>query len=287
MRARRFKTQADIDRSISQGFGQGEGAAYQPWWRVQDLPSRGRSRKVQGVKIERIHHVLSDLEYHYLILLEFSERVIDIREQYPVFPTEQAQKIALDLGITYPRFQSTSLLYVMTTDFLITYLDDEGQPKLAARTLKYDSELAEVKPAKRQRTLEKFELEKAILAAQGVTDWAIVTPELIGQTLARNLQWARAGAKLDRQFLRGETLARFFDILEFSFHRERPVSSMIRAAASAMHVPYVDSVNIFKYLIWCKGIRLDIRSFELHLTKPCPSLQFIGIPDMNGFMKAA
>jgi len=287
MRARRFKTQADIERSISQGFGQGEGAAYQPWWRVQDLPSRGRSRKVQGVKIDRIHHVLSDLEYQYLILLEFSERVIDIREQYPLFPTEQAQRIAVELGIYYPRFHSTSLLYVMTTDFLVTYLDESGQPKFAARTLKYDAELADAEPAKLKRTLEKFELEKAILAAQGITDWGIVTPSVIGDTLARNLQWVRSGAKLDRQFLRTDTLARFLDCLELSFHHERVLSSLIRAAASNMHVAYADGVNIFKYLIWCKAIQLDLATTELQLSKPCPSLRFAGLRDNTALLKAA
>jgi hypothetical protein len=74
MRARRFKTQNDIDMYVAQGYGQGLGADYRPWLRVQDVPSRGRSRKVHGVKTGRVHHLLSDLEYTYLVVLEFSER---------------------------------------------------------------------------------------------------------------------------------------------------------------------------------------------------------------------
>lgn len=85
MRARRFKTQADVDRYVADGNGAGEGELYKPWLRVQDVPSRGRSRKVQGMKVSRIHQVFSDLEYRYLTVLEFSERVVDIREQYPLY----------------------------------------------------------------------------------------------------------------------------------------------------------------------------------------------------------
>lgn len=51
-----------------------------PWLRVLDVPSHGRSRKVHGVKIDSLHHPLSDLEYGYLLVAEFSSEVLDIRE---------------------------------------------------------------------------------------------------------------------------------------------------------------------------------------------------------------
>jgi hypothetical protein len=84
MRGRRFETQNDIDRYVAQGYVRGSGADYKPWLRVQDVPSRGRSRKFKGLKTGRVRHVLSDLEYAYLVVLEFSELVIDIREQFPL-----------------------------------------------------------------------------------------------------------------------------------------------------------------------------------------------------------
>jgi hypothetical protein len=64
---------------VAQGYGLGLGAEYKPWLRVRDVPSRGRSRRVRGIKTGGIHRVLSDLEYAYLVILEFSERVVDIR----------------------------------------------------------------------------------------------------------------------------------------------------------------------------------------------------------------
>jgi hypothetical protein len=67
-----------------------------------DVPSRGRSRKIHGLKTSRIHHVLSDLEYAYLLVLEFSERVVDVREQYPRFPIAPIQDCARRHNIRYP-----------------------------------------------------------------------------------------------------------------------------------------------------------------------------------------
>ena len=71
MRGRRFKTQADIERYIAQGYGQGQGAEYRPWLRVQDVPSHGRSRKVSGLKFNLNYHLFSDLEFAYFVVLEF------------------------------------------------------------------------------------------------------------------------------------------------------------------------------------------------------------------------
>lgn len=112
LRGCRFSTEADIERHISNGFGRGTGASYKPWLRVQDVPSTGHSRKVSGVKIERTFHLLSNLEYGYFLASEFSEDVVDIREQYPLLQicrcaedglpaSEIASKLAVSLATVY------------------------------------------------------------------------------------------------------------------------------------------------------------------------------------------
>lgn len=172
---RRFKTEADIARYVKQGFGRGEGSSYIPWLRVQDVPSKGRSRKVVGIKSRRTHHLLSDLEYYYFLLLEFSDEVIDIREQYPIFATARARDIAADMGIQYPVYVGTQLPYVITSDFAITLKPHNGKKRIVVRTCKYEAELDD--PNGGKRTAEKLDLERAILADQGVDDWKIVTEQ--------------------------------------------------------------------------------------------------------------
>lgn len=272
MRGRRFKTQADIDRYIKQGYGQGERSQYTPWLRVQDVPSGGRSRKVQGQKVDRLHHLLSDVEYACFLTLEFSEQVVDIREQFPLFPTEQALDIARQLGIRYPLYRSTQLHFVMTTDFLVTIQARDGTRHLAARPVKTEADL--LPSSELKRTIEKLELEKALLHAQGVHDWKLVTEKTMGTTLIENLIWLRKGKTLERHLLKPDTHAQFMHALEYYANKERTLASVIRASATSTHIPYTDAILLFKYLVLNKGIRLDITGHELKLTGLCPLFTF-------------
>jgi hypothetical protein len=282
VRARQFKTQADLDRHVAKGYGAGEGDNYLPWLRIQDVSSRGRSRKVQGTKVNRTHHLLSDFEFWYLLLLEFSEQVVDIREQFPLFPTPEAQQIAASLGIIYPRYPSTAVPFVMTTDFVVTLVDAAGNRTTAPRTLKYEDEFAGTKEL--QRRLEKFELEKAIWASKGESDWKIVTPGMIGPVAVSNLQWLRKGARPERHLTHPDLHRNFLDHMGYFYSRERTLSAVIRAAAAAIRLPYADGVLLFKHLVWQKAIVVNIREDEMKLTDPCPVLLF---PDAQRSRKVA
>ncbi len=102
-----FRNAADVERRIGKGFGQGRGAAYRPWLRVQEVPSKGRSHRVVGVKVARTHHLLSDLEAACLFALEYQRSVEDIREQFPLLPVEVTQAAAALLGVHHPRYPFT------------------------------------------------------------------------------------------------------------------------------------------------------------------------------------
>jgi len=80
----RKSTQKVIDKRLKQGRGQGRGADYQPYLRVQDVPSQGLATRIRGWKTGREHHFLSLLECHYFFLLEWSPLIVDIREQFPL-----------------------------------------------------------------------------------------------------------------------------------------------------------------------------------------------------------
>jgi hypothetical protein len=285
VRGRRFKTQADIDRYIKQGYGQGEGSAYIPWLRVQDVPSEGRSRKVQGIKTQRLHQFLSDGEFSYFLLLEFSEQVIDIREQFPLFPTTQSLEIARQMGIQYPRYKDTQLNFVLTSDFLITLQNPDGTRRLAARSFKCEDALLPSPELK--RTIEKLELEKAIFQEQDIHDWKIVTEKTIGSTLANNLIWLRAGRSID-QHLQDQALhILFLDSLEFYSSGERTLASTIRSSAVVAKISYADGILLFKHLVLSKRIKLDIKNQELKITGICPSLALNGASKPSSIIQKA
>jgi len=271
MSKRRFKTEADIVRFVKQGYGQGEGSAYVPWIRVQDIPSRGRSRKVPGIKSGRNHHTLSDLEYYYLLLLEFSSDVVDIREQYPVFATPRARDIAAELGIRYPMYVGTQVPFVMTSDFAVTLMDATGKRRIAIRTCKYESELSD--PNNGLAVLEKLELERAIWADKGITDWMIVTDQLMSPVLKDNLDWLHKSPLSDAAIATPEQRAKYIDAVVYAADGSRPLSSIVRSISSAVGIPYRNGIALFKQLVWDKVILTDIANHRLDPTLPCPRLE--------------
>jgi len=274
LRGRKFASQQDIERHIANGFGAGAGASYVPWLRVQDVPSIGRSHKIQGVKIDRIHHLLSDLERSYFLVCEFSEDVVDIREQYPLLPIEHAQAIATSLDVRYPRYPRTTLPYVMTTDFLLTVKDLNGNFRSVARTVKYRSDLVG-KGSK--RTLEKLEIEKRVWQSQGV-DWKIVTDEFFTRDLIKNLGLIRRYSKLPRDLMKVPLHLNFIDCLENSREYSWTLATCLRKIASLLSISYVDAQAIFFYLVWNKVLKIDLADAPLNLTGPVPHFEVFQNP---------
>lgn len=128
------------DKKLKDSRGQGVGMDYKPWITIQDVSSLGRSTRLKGIKIPRQFEFLSDLETNYFYLLEYSDVVVDIREQFPLLPQEETIVVAQELGLAHPIHPKTKEPIVMTTDFLVTVQTKDGIKHLA-RTLKYKDEL--------------------------------------------------------------------------------------------------------------------------------------------------
>jgi len=185
--ARRRKysyTKAKRERYLRENRGQGNGLNYKPWLNVQDLASLGRSTRVYSIKTGRTHHFLSDLETNYFYLFDWQEKVIDIREQYPL-----QREITLDLArkhvIKHPQDNITKEFIDLTTDFLLTLVDRNGNHTFSAITVKYCKDLDN------KRVLEKFEIERRYWALKSV-EWRIVTERDLPIDIVKNIKWCRS-----------------------------------------------------------------------------------------------
>jgi hypothetical protein len=188
------------ERYMSEGRGQGEGREYKPWIRIQDFASLGIVSRIYSHKTERIHHLLSNHELYYFYLLEWSEKVIDIREQFPLSDVGAAVRIAANAGIAYPTDRLSGFSYVMTCDFMLTTKDG-----LKARTIKQASELSN------PRVIEKLEIERRYWNKTGI-DWKLVTDKEIDISKARAIEWVRQGCngfQCTDPALRAEAAKRF------------------------------------------------------------------------------
>jgi TnsA endonuclease N terminal/TnsA endonuclease C terminal len=169
-----------IKKRLKEGRGKGEGTEYKPWLTVRDVSSLGWSSRILGWKTNRLHHALSSHEGDYVYIGEWSKKIVDIREQYPLLPLENTLAIAESCGIEHPVHPKTKKPIVLTTDFLLT-LEHDGRRIEQARTIKPFAQLAS------DRTLEKFEIERLYWKALNI-DWGIVTEHEIPKVLADNVE---------------------------------------------------------------------------------------------------
>ncbi len=179
MPRQRFRsTPKSIAKRIAEGRGQGVGGTYRPWHEVQDFPSRGVSHRPLGLKTGRVHHLLSDLEFIVFLIYDVLNRILDIREQFPLLPLEETLEIAKKIGVKHPTDPATGYSVVMTTDFLLK-LKLKREIIFHARTVKYRKDLED------PRVLEKFEIERIYWRRRDI-DWGYVTEEEVPPGLAEN-----------------------------------------------------------------------------------------------------
>ena len=106
-------------RYIREGRGQGTGADYKPWLTVRDFPSLGVVSRVKGQKTGRIYHLMSTNETSLFYSLDWSDDVLDIREQYPLLNLAEVIGIAEKARLRYPYDNKSGFPYVMTSDFFV------------------------------------------------------------------------------------------------------------------------------------------------------------------------
>jgi TnsA endonuclease N terminal/TnsA endonuclease C terminal len=182
-RWRPLVTKESIRRRIGEGYGQGEGGDYKPWIVVQSFSSLGRVHRLKGWMSGRIHHLLSDNERKVFLSYQWSRRVIDIREQYPLFPIEETWEIAKSLGVRHAADRCTRCPIPMTTDLLLT-IHETNRYRFHPRSVKYLKDLSD------QRTLEKLEIERRYWGTSPRNlRLKVVSGESISDAFVRNMLW--------------------------------------------------------------------------------------------------
>lgn len=263
--AKRERTK-DIERMIKEGRGNGIGKAYIPWITIQDVASLGRVTRVKGVKTGRQHELLSDMERNYFYLLEFSNDVVDIREQYPLLPLEDTLTIAMELGISHPKDPKTNEPIVMTTDFLITE-ERDGKYAETARTIKTKDDLLN------KRIIEKFEIERVYWQKKEI-DWGIVTENEIDKVIAHNISFVQgykdiAGIDCFEEIDNLELKEFIYEFMRRIIDDKRSVRKICSEFDSDMELDKGSALSIFKYLVINKIIEIDITQ-EINVNKHIP-----------------
>ncbi len=105
-------------RKIQEGRGTGTGADYIQWIKAAELNSTGTASNIVDWKHGRTIELLSQGEKWLYLILRWNDRVVDIREQYPL-DLDETNRIADEFGVKRANNGQSH----MTTDLLVT-LDD-------------------------------------------------------------------------------------------------------------------------------------------------------------------
>lgn len=251
---------------MDEGRGQGELSSYKPWIMVQDFPSKGMVSRVFGSKTERVHHLLSSNELCYFYMLDWSEKVIDIKEQFPLLDLELAIKIAEKIGVYYPYDRTSGFPYVLTSDFVIV-----TKHGIKVRTVKMASEL------KKKRVVEKLEIERRYWMEQDV-DWGIVTEKEIGRQRAYNVEWLGQARELS-DFMLDDSLSMALVEWFLKHHADSDKSylDIINELEAVFDLRKGLGLCVFKHLAYKRKIHVDIDSRNIleGLSKPRKSTNTI------------
>jgi len=275
-----------IERLKKEGRGSGMNESYRPWLKVQDVPSLGRSVRIQGWKTGgRVVHLLSNLELHFFYSLEWDSKVVDYNEQYPLDQT-MTLEIAEEYKIPHPAArprgeskrdpgsddtdeeESSSLKpIIMTTDFYVSM--QEGD--------KIHHKAYAIKPERKiygdscGRTRRKLKLEALYWHSAGVP-FKVITERKINKVLAKNVEAVHAYYDLDYFESLTKEMSDQADewLLPKLLDRKRSLSEVAAAGDKELAFPAGACLTIAKHLIARRRWAVDFsRPFI-----PCRPLHF-------------
>lgn len=259
-------TQAKFDRYLREGRGQGEGKTYKPWLTVRDVSSHGRSSRLTSWKTDRVHHFLSDHETRLFYLFEWSDEIVDIREQFPLLKLDLAMEIAEEMDWNYPKDAETAVPHVLTTDFMLT-VERDSRLFQVARTFK------EAKELDTDSVAARLELERRYYSVEGI-DWDVLTEKGYSKLLAQNVEWVHSNYWLELPSgMSVEDFQSLAKILKLKLQvTELSINQITTALDVEHHLEGGSFLSIFKHLIARKEVVMDMLNTNI---SSCSSAKLI------------
>lgn len=253
----RNPTEKAVLRWIKQGYGQGLGLAYKPFFYIRDIPSDGRSTALEGLKIPRTHHYFSDVEYHYHLLAEYSDDVVEIREQYALLPCEETKLIADRLGIAHPIYSATRAQRVITSDLVLSVKRGD-EVVLVVLCCKVASDVAPSNP-EAARTLEKILLEKVYWEARNA-EWRLVTDKMLPGNKIHNLEFFRGSmVSWERDYLNTK-IAAFVQTALAIWNDCVSLNDLLITTSLQLNLDRDECFCLLGRSIWTKALPVDLDS---------------------------
>lgn len=239
------------------------GKDYVPWTKTSDFSSKGRATRIFSPKLGRIVHLQSDNQLRAFLTYEFCPRTLDLRESWPLL--DVLEVIDDKENLRFDKFQdkTTGQRYVITTSFLLTVRDLNGNQKYLARTVKNTTEL------NRKMTWEKLEIERRYWSAKGI-DWKLVTENQLSRQVAKNILWVRETLLNDSNQVDKEKLS--IRLHNYLFNNNQlALRDVLKEFDRAEDVSKGTGLYLFRYLIATRRIRVDMHR-AINTSQPIRSI---------------
>lgn len=212
-----------------------------------------------GVTTGRLHHLFSDNESCFFLMADYAADIVDIREQFPLFPESATQHIASSLGARHPSYPRSATPIVMTTDFLLTRIDKSSKQSLVAFSIKSADDL---RGRSRKSVLTKLEIERRYWLVRGVP-WYLFTNAEFDKTVIDNLEWLSyfmVEHDVDRDAFKSQ-LTRFLAAFNTPSLKGLTLADRLRECAAVFGAAFPPELatDMFRYCAWHKLINLDLR----------------------------
>lgn len=248
-------------RYINEGRGKGDFESYKPWLTAQDFSYSGRTSKILGNKINRVHHFFNDLEKQCFFLWEWDQRIIDVKEYYPLLDLYDIVDMD-DINTNAFKDKYTNEPYVLTTTFLVIMRTIGGGIDCFARSVNYKLDL------EKSATIEKLELERRYWEAQGIS-WALVTEDDIPKEKANNIQWFHGIINEYKNYdMDEESVIRLCgEFLDYANSSNLSIIKLAKDFEMKNSLKEGTGIFIFKYLLAARVVEIDMnKSIDLNFT---------------------
>ncbi|MFC0660602.1 MULTISPECIES: TnsA endonuclease N-terminal domain-containing protein [Alcaligenaceae] len=241
---------------LRRGQGLGVHAAYKPWLRVRDVPSRGTSSIVRGIRTSRSVHLLSKIETTYFFLLERRRTTQDCREQFPILEITRTLELCEELGVRHPH--KGFYPEPFTIDFMVTELID-GKPYFRAASIKTPND------ATNPSVLNRLAVEHRWCAEHNIP-WTLVDTSAFDDTLLKNLRFMRAWF-LHRHIPDYPQAIRFAACFLDIYRRNTLLDEIVHDVCQRLHLPINSGHDTFRFCAWSGLIPISL-SHGLALNLP-------------------
>jgi len=233
------------------------GKDYVPYTKTNTFSSKGRATRIMGIKTGRIHHLQSDNQYRAFLYFEWADKVIDIRESYPLLDIMEVIDNKEDLRFDKFKDKEKDKQFILTTNFLLTVDKGNGDLEYVARTVKNTSELS------RAITAEKLEIERRYWEAKGI-EWKIITEKELDRQYVKNIEFIRE-TLLQSQYQEQELQEMGNKlVLVLMNSAEQSLKQTLKEYERILNLNEGAGLFVFRYLVAKKKVHLDMfKKFEI------------------------